>query len=238
MKNKNAMRSLTLTIVCVFLGAIIALQLKSINSSSNIAMAENLRVEELSQELMDLMKKNGELADKIDELQSALRLTDSQSESDEAQLRRITTERDNAEVFAGLTDVMGPGGTITLTPAKNFEVEDTELRTIVNALRASGAQAISINDQRLIATSEMINAGTMYVMINGQRFLRSGQFEIKVIIDPADFENAKVNLSTVFMYYQNNYMIDIVALSMPSVNIRKLAVDSPAYRMDLLKPAQ
>jgi len=133
---------------------------------------------------------------------------------------------------------MGPGGTITLTPAKNFEVEDTELRTIVNALRASGAQAISINDQRLIATSEMINAGTMYVMINGQRFLRSGQFEIKVIIDPADFENAKVNLSTVFMYYQNNYMIDIVALSMPSVNIRKLAVDSPAYRMDLLKPAQ
>lgn len=234
MNQKTVLRSATFAFVCLLLGIIIALQLKSINSSSHKAMAENLRMEELSQELMDLMKKNGDLAQKIEELQTALRLTESQSENEEVRLLRITAERDNAEVFAGLTDVTGPGGTITMTPAKNFEVEDTELRTVVNALRASGAQAVSINDQRLVATSEIINAGTIYVMINGQRFLRAGQFEIKVIIEPADFENALLNLSSVFSHYRTNYMIDTIAIP-EAVTIRKLAPDSPAFRMDLVQ---
>ncbi len=234
MNQKTVLRSATFAFVCLLLGIIIALQLKSINSSSHKAMAENLRMEELSQELMDLMKKNGDLAQKIEELQTALRLTESQSENEEVRLLRITAERDNAEVFAGLTDVTGLGGTITMTPAKNFEVEDTELRTVVNALRASGAQAVSINDQRLVATSEIINAGTIYVMINGQRFLRAGQFEIKVIIEPADFENALLNLSSVFSHYRTNYMIDTIAIP-EAVTIRKLAPDSPAFRMDLVQ---
>ncbi|MBP7401405.1 MAG: DUF881 domain-containing protein [Clostridia bacterium] len=237
MKNRNVTRSVTFSLVCLLLGIIIALQLKSINTSANVALAENRRVEELSQELMELMQKNGELVDKIDQLQAAQRLMDSQSANEEARLQQIIAERDRAEVFAGLTDVSGPGGTITLMPAKNAAVDDMKLRVLVNALRASGAQAISVNEQRLVSTSEIIDSGSYYVTINGQRFLRSGQFDIKVIMDPAALETAISMLNSTFNQLRNLYQIDTVFIALETVKIVRLAPDSPAYRLDLLEQA-
>ena len=66
-------------------------------------------------------------------------------------------------------------------------VHDTYLLTILNELRASGAEALSINDERILATSEIRCAGPT-VSINNTKL--AAPFEIKAIGNADTLENA------------------------------------------------
>ena len=75
----------------------------------------------------------------------------------------------------GLTAVHGPGVIVEIADSKrvvppgenpaNFVVLVDDLRDIVAALWASGAEAISINDERLVATSSIYGVGAS-VLVN------------------------------------------------------------------------
>jgi len=62
-----------------------------------------------------------------------------------------------------------------------------DLLKLVNELNAAGAEAIAINDERIIATTEIRNAGN-YIVINTNRY--SAPFEIKAIGNPDTLEAA------------------------------------------------
>ena len=71
-----------------------------------------------------------------------------------------------ARVYAGLTDVTGPGIQITMNDAQNIDtgnsrtvIHDVDVQYIVDTLRALGAKAISINDERILSTSYLICNG-------------------------------------------------------------------------------
>ncbi|SHF62828.1 Uncharacterized conserved protein YlxW, UPF0749 family [Caldanaerobius fijiensis DSM 17918] len=80
----------------------------------------------------------------------------------------LISEKEKAEILAGITDVQGPGIIISLNDSKayngngdkqNYIVHDIYIQQIVNVLKTAGAEAISINGQRIIATSEIICMG-------------------------------------------------------------------------------
>lgn len=72
-----------------------------------------------------------------------------------------------ARFLAGLTPVQGPGVVVTLNDShKSLPkmpssiappniIHDTDINQVVNELKAAGAEAIAINDQRLVATSSI-----------------------------------------------------------------------------------
>ncbi len=71
-----------------------------------------------------------------------------------------------ARTFAGLTDVNGTGIQITMNDAQNIDsgnsrtvIHDVDVQYIVDSLRALGAKAISINDERILGTSNLICNG-------------------------------------------------------------------------------
>ena len=131
----------------------------------------------------------------------ALQLNAAQKERDElrAQLEKIkkgTTDDVNSDYSvlkqrAGLTTVSGTGVVVTINdskvPVKDNEnpnlylIHDEDILRIVNELRAGGAEAIAINDQRLIGVSEVLCAGPT-IMVNGKVF--APPFVIKAIGDP------------------------------------------------------
>lgn len=131
----------------------------------------------------------------------ALQLNAAQKERDElrAQLEKIkkgTTDDVNSDYSvlkqrAGLTTVSGTGVVVTINdskvPVKDNEnpnlylIHDEDILRIVNELRAGGAEAIAINDQRLIGVSEVRCAGPT-IMVNGKVF--APPFVIKAIGDP------------------------------------------------------
>ena len=90
-------------------------------------------------------------------------------------------------LLLGLTDVSGEGITITAKDGtinkatdniSSYLVHDADLREIVNELANAGAEAISINDQRIVNTTSITCAGNI-ISINGEKV--SSPFVIKAI---------------------------------------------------------
>ncbi len=64
-----------------------------------------------------------------------------------------------------------------------MKVSATILRSFVNELRQIGAQAIAINDERVVAMSEIRESGDN-IVINGNPLMARNRFTIKAITNP------------------------------------------------------
>ena len=83
-----------------------------------------------------------------------------------------------AQMNAGMVGVTGPGVRITLDDSKrvaigqedpsSFVIHEQYIREIFNALWNGGAEAISVNDQRVTSDTEVFCSGS-YIQINGTR---------------------------------------------------------------------
>ena len=100
----------------------------------------------------------------------------------------------NARFLAGLTSVQGPGIVVTLNDSKRHIsrkippgmappdiIHDTDINQVVNELKATGAEAIAINDQRLVATSPVRCVGPT---ISVNNVPQTPPFVIKAIGNP------------------------------------------------------
>lgn len=101
----------------------------------------------------------------------------------------LWSEWESIRLIAGLTDVSGPGIEIKLddAPAKAggdprlLIIHDSDIKKILNELKKAGAQAISINGERIVNTSEQVCAGPT-ILINKNRY--PVPYVINVIGDP------------------------------------------------------
>lgn len=91
----------------------------------------------------------------------------------------LKQQLDHARLLGGLTDVVGSGIILTLDDSrvrlsqeidpKDTIIHDYQLIEVINLLKSRGAQAISINGERIVATSEIQCAGPT-VSVNGTRY--------------------------------------------------------------------
>ena len=122
----------------------------------------------------------------------AVQLREAQSERD-ALLKQI----EELKQSGALTNVKGTGVSVliedSLKPIQSGEnpnlyvIHDEDILRIVNELRAGGAEAIAINDQRLIGTSEIRCSGPT-ITVNGKVF--GAPFTVKAIGDPKTLNSA------------------------------------------------
>jgi uncharacterized protein YlxW (UPF0749 family) len=185
---------LTLSFVALLLGLLIAVQLRSAEQADNTL--PDLRVTEMRAVLMETISQNQLLVQGIEEMRQKLSEYEQAAVKGEGALQLIQDELDKARMLAGLVDVQGPGLIITLTDSQAtgisdnpnvYLVHDEDLLKIVNVLSAAGAEAISINDQRLLAMSEIHCAGPT-ISINNVRV--GAPFVIKAIGNPEVMESA------------------------------------------------
>ena len=91
---------------------------------------------------------------------------------------------DNARKQAGLTTVQGAGIIIRLDDSGLVQgtlVHDSYLIDTVNVLKEAGAQAISVNGQRVLATTELLCLGPS-IRVNGSK--EFAPYHILAIGDP------------------------------------------------------
>lgn len=226
------LRNLAFAFVCLLLGILIAIQLKSVNSTQNRLLLQNKRLDELRDELIALQNSNRDLSTRYDEMKDYVAQLESTTASSDDQLKAILEEKRKAEIYAGLTDVSGPGVIVTLSSGPESAIRDVDVRLVVNELRAAGAQAIAVNGERMVAMSEIRLGGT-YIVVNGKPFPSTGSFEIRAIARPDDTVRALTMLDGVADTLQF-YSIDVSIVKMDEVRIARLREDSPAYQMDML----
>jgi len=179
-----------LTIIFALFGLMLAMQFRSRPEVTG-PLLQYQRTEELAA----LLKRTEEERDKLREEVATLREQLSDIRSVEDQVRVLQEELAKAMVLAGLTEVRGPGISLTVSDSTApgqvgqdpnlFVVHDKDLLEIVNEVFAAGAEAVSINGQRIVATTEITCAGNT-IMINGVR--QAPPFKILAIGDPATLE--------------------------------------------------
>ena len=195
MKNKGF--RITIAFICLILGLMITVQFKSIKKINSSGI-DKMRASELQSALTSANEK---LDDAKRELASKEKKIEQYQEaaSKGGNLGQII-QKDiaQAKMLAGLTAAQGQGIVVSLNDSKvrndqgdmnenYFVIHDSDILLVINELRASGAEAISLNDQRVIATSEIRCAGPV-LSINNSR--TSAPFRIKAIGNATDMENA------------------------------------------------
>ncbi len=174
---------LSIACVCMVLGLMLSVQFRSTQDIR--ASLPFQRVEELSARLHQMEAENKELEAELRDLKGM-----SGSEKNE----KIA---DDVMMFAGMTALEGPGIILTIDDSGKiakkdndpnlYLVHDEDILKVVNELRAAGAEAISINDQRLTANSEIRCAGPT-ISVNNVR--SAPPFEIRAIGDKDNLINA------------------------------------------------
>lgn len=164
------------TALCVILGALLALSLRTQRQAANEGVPSRLPTlraafSAMKQENIQLRKELADYKQRYEDIarQQAAGLTSTKS------LEQTLNE---SKMLAGTVAVRGSGIVVTLHDSpkldptetrsdviENYVVHDTDLRAIVDELFASGAEAISINEQRLIANSSVRCVGPV-VLVN------------------------------------------------------------------------
>ena len=229
----NAVKSLSFIVVCIILGILVSLQFKNINTAENQQLLSNKRLNEVQDELIAQQRINRDLADRYAKLNDYAKAIETQTIEADGTLKKIMEEKKNAEIFAGLTEVSGSGVIINLLAGTDSVIRDSDIRSVVNELRAAGAQAISVNEERMVAMSEIREAGT-YIVINGKQYPANSQFVIKAIARADDLERAITMVSGVGDILKL-YNVDFNIKKYDKITIPRLRDDSPAYRIDMLK---
>lgn len=184
-----------MTAICILLGVIIGVQVKTVKKQSSALDIQ--RVNELSLELKKAVNENESLNKKLEESQKKINHYEDSISGDNKVVKLMKDELNESRMFAGMTEVEGRGITVTLNDsnknskntdiidANAFLVHDEDILSVINELNVAGAEAISINGQRIVGTSSVRCAGSV-VNINGVKI--AVPFVISAIGDPEVLE--------------------------------------------------
>lgn len=229
---RNIGRNIAITCICLILGTMVAWQYRSINYNESIASYENLRVETLKEDLIRLQKSNAELRSQVEKLQDEVRLYETAHAGSDEAYKNLLRELDTVRVFAGMTDVKGKGVIVTLED-DFFTVIGRDIQLMVNELRAAGAQAISINEERVASMTEIRDVSP-YIMINGRQV--TSPIIIKAIGNPDQLEHSLKMIGGVVEALEFE-QIKVTVKKSDEITIPKIREDSTVLKTDLLTPA-
>lgn len=187
MKNNNP--KIVLTLFSIIIGIFIATQMK-LNVESYVPVTiksiQDTRVE-INKVKVEIEELNKIEKEKIQEFKTLENL----SYGDKSIIDILNKDLEFNKGRAGFSDLEGPGISITMydNPSNQIVgfsvsddiIHDVDILNILNDLRIAGAEAISINDERVISSSE-IKCGGPIIRLNKKSL--GTPFIIKAIGDP------------------------------------------------------
>ena len=190
MKKGKKIMIFTIGIACFALSFIMFMQFKIVNQT-DITSIETMREEELRTELANWKERYQEAQQKYTQMQEKIEEYENKKESNTETTALMKDELKQAEVLIGKTDIEGEGIEITITEAPNSDfsvIKASNLISIINDLKYAGAEAISINEERIISMSDIVDISETFIKINGQRVL--APYVIKAIGNKSHLESA------------------------------------------------
>lgn len=180
-----------LAVVGLVLGIMLAFQFRVTREIQSTEPVQ--RAQQLSAQLGQMKKDRDALQTQVDGLRSKLDKVSTGPRASE-----LKEELDRARVEAGVTELSGPGAEVTLNdsnislrPGENpnlYVLHDEDVLRVLNEIRAAGAEAVSINGQRLLATTEVRCTGPTVVLNKNKRL--APPYVITAIGNPDTLESS------------------------------------------------
>lgn len=162
-------------------------QFKTVEQT-NITEIENMREAELRTELSSWKAKYDEVELKLAEITEKVEEYKQQSIENKDTTQLLNEDIAETEKYLGYTNVEGEGLVITLEDNSKKQIEAQDLLSLVNELKLNGAEAISINDERIVNTSEIALVNGYMILVNGKRL--ASPYTVRVIGNQKYLESA------------------------------------------------
>jgi uncharacterized protein YlxW (UPF0749 family) len=226
MKNIFGMKISTahqaIALICLLIGTVITWQIRSVIQHTRNAPEQVARAENLIAELLSERDRNQALFEQAQEYRIQIERYEEQAITSS---QWLAGQFRDAQIAAGLVDLEGPGVVFTLNDsadyapgsgsASGYLIHDTDLLAAINELTNAGAEAVSLNGERIIATTDIRCVGST-VIVNGRRY--GPPFVIRAIGNPEQLETAlrmngglmeKLTIYGIYMDLQRSDLISI-----------------------------
>ena len=194
MTNKKAIATV-LGIMCFALTAGICIQIKTVKNT-NSKVSQNYEENNLRAEVLKYKEKYDNILKETEKIDAQLQSQIDTATTNNSELEEAKNQINDGNKMIGLTEVTGSGIILTIADSEidsnsvldvsDLLIHDLDLLKVINELKNAGAEAISINNQRIILTTPIICGGNT-ININGERI--GSPFEIKAIGSPEALAN-------------------------------------------------
>lgn len=186
MKKAKIIMTITIGLMCFVLTYVMFMQFKLVEET-DITEIENAREGELKEKLANWKARYADVEEKLEESSIKLAEYKEKKDSNQETSQLLAKELEQTKKIAGLTEVKGDGIVVTLTDGEEV-IEAKDLIELVNELKLAGAEAISINEKRIVNMTDIVDIVEKIILINVER--TSSPYVIKAIGDPKYLESA------------------------------------------------
>ena len=230
MTNKKAIATV-LGIMCFALTAGICIQIKTVKNT-NSKVSQNYEENNLRAEVLKYKEKYDNILKETEKIDAQLQSQIDTATTNNSELEEAKNQINDGNKMIGLTEVTGSGIILTIADSEidsnsvldvsDLLIHDLDLLKVINELKNAGAEAISINDQRIISTSEIVDIGSnSIIFVNQQRVL--APYTIKAIGDSTKLESTLLGNGGYVEELRNyGFQVDITK---GKVNIQKYSKD-------------
>jgi len=189
---KNIKYQIAIAIVCLALGLMFSIQFRTVKQG--VGPVSEYRARELAAQLKKVREENTKLLNAKQDYEAKIKEYEDTASQGSVSAKLLKQELDEARILAGIEDVEGQGITVVLDDLKFSEkvnyplISYSMLLELLNELNAAGAEAVCINDQRIISTTEIRQVGGIHININTVSY--APPFTFKAIGDPKTLEAA------------------------------------------------
>jgi len=163
-----------IAILCAVLGLVISMQFKSVQNTPGGGTISTQKAHQLAIELNNLKGEKENLNEELTNLERRLKEYELSESDENIIIKNLKNDLERYQLYTGLKPAIGPGIVITVEDPINEDGTESDISMImynydiilslINKLNASGAEAISINDQRYIATTEIYStSNTIFI---------------------------------------------------------------------------
>ena len=197
--NKRVVAAITLGIVCFVLTIAIFVQIKTTNNS-NSTVAQTMEENDLRDQVLRMKEKYDNIYAELQNATKKLEQVRENATKDDSEAKAKQEELRLNNMLLCQSDMTGEGVIITLKDgttnnsdvlssltATDVIVHNSDLLQIVNDLKNAGAEAISINGERIVQTSSVTCEGII-IKINNKKL--GSPYVIKAIGSAATLETS------------------------------------------------
>ena len=219
MKKEKIFMSIIIGVACSILMTVMFAQFKTIEET-DITGIETAREEELRTMISSWKSKYEETSEKLEETNKKINEYQEKVSSNQESSELLEQELLQTNKLVGKTEVTGEGIIITLSDNNETTILDTDLLKLINELRLAGAEAISINDVRVVGMTDIVEVNDT-ILVNEERVV--SPYVVKAIGNQTYLSSA--------LSLKNSGFIDMYTSSGKTVKMTiEKNIKIPAYR--------
>ncbi|MCR5146533.1 MAG: DUF881 domain-containing protein [Clostridia bacterium] len=209
MKKEKITLSIMVFFVSIIIVASMFIQFRTVEETKSIGI-ETMREDELRQEVLNWRNKYNEINEKLKSNNDKINEYSQTIQNNQQASVLLDEELKEYNMLVGKTDVVGDGIVMTLTDNQEESFTSSNLVYLVNELKYAGAEAISINEQRIVNSTEIVGINNnQYILVNGERII--SPYTIKAIGNKDEFDKILNFKDSGFIpyYRKKGYSIDV-----------------------------